>query len=64
LGPAEQALLRSVLSCATIGAPATIRKGLQDFVARTGADELMITSQMFDHGARKRSYELLAGAMG
>ena len=63
VGPAEQALLRGVLSCATIGAHATIRNGLPDFVARTGADELMITSQMFDHGARKRSYELLAGVV-
>ncbi|MES2948943.1 MAG: LLM class flavin-dependent oxidoreductase [Pseudomonadota bacterium] len=60
VGPAEQALLRSVLSCSTIGSAATIRKGLEDFVARTGADELMITSQMFDHTARKRSYELTA----
>lgn len=64
VGPAEQALLRSVLSCSAIGAPATIRKSLQNFVERTGADELMITSQMFDHKARKRSYELAAGAMG
>ncbi len=63
VGPAEQALLNSVLSCATIGSPATIRKGLQDFVARTGADELMITSQMFDHTARKHSYALMAQAM-
>ena len=40
-----------------------VRKGLQDFVARTGADELMITSQMFDHAARKLSYVLAAQAM-
>ncbi|MES2585154.1 MAG: LLM class flavin-dependent oxidoreductase [Pseudomonadota bacterium] len=63
VGPAEQALLRSVLSCTAIGSAATIRKGLQDFVARTGADELMITSQMFDHTARKHSYALAAQAM-
>ncbi len=63
VGPAEQALLRSVLSCTAIGSPQTIRKGLQDFVARTGADELMITSQMFDHAARKHSYALTAQAM-
>jgi len=63
VGPAEQALLRSVLSCTAIGGPASVRKGLQDFVAHTGADELMITSQMFDHAARKRSYELTAGVM-
>ena len=63
LGPAEQALLRSVLSCTAIGTAATVRAGLQEFVARTGADELMITSQMFDHAARKHSYTLTAQAM-
>ena len=60
LGPAERALLDSVLSCAAIGAPATVRASLEAFVARTGADELMITSQMFDHAARLRSYEITA----
>ena len=34
---------------------------VEAFVARTGADELMITSQIFDHRARLKSYELLAG---
>jgi luciferase family oxidoreductase group 1 len=60
VGPAERALLDSVLSCAAIGSPETVRRGLQDFIDRTGADELMITSQMFDHGARLRSYEIAA----
>jgi luciferase family oxidoreductase group 1 len=59
-GPAERALLDSVLSCATIGSPATVRQGLKDFIARTGADELMIASQMFDPAARLRSYEIAA----
>jgi luciferase family oxidoreductase group 1 len=58
--PAARALLDSVLSCATIGSPATVREGLKAFIARTGADELMITSQMFDHRARLRSYEIAA----
>jgi luciferase family oxidoreductase group 1 len=60
VGPAERALLDSVLSCATIGPPETVRRGLQEFIERTGANELMITSQMFDHGARLRSYEIAA----
>ena len=63
VGPAERALLDSVLSCATIGSPTTIAQGLNDFVERTGADELMITSQMFDHTARKHSYAIAAGVM-
>jgi alkanesulfonate monooxygenase SsuD/methylene tetrahydromethanopterin reductase-like flavin-dependent oxidoreductase (luciferase family) len=60
LGPAERALLDSVLSCSAIGAPATVTAQLQAFVARTGADELMITSQIFDHTARLRSYQIAA----
>jgi luciferase family oxidoreductase group 1 len=60
LGPAERALLDSVLSCSAIGAPATVAAQLQAFVARTGADELMITSQIFDHAARLRSYQIAA----
>ena len=61
VGPAERALLDSVLSCAAIGAPDTVRASLNTFIARTGADELMITSQIFDHAARLRSYEITAG---
>ncbi|MEY4884087.1 MAG: hypothetical protein RIS34_1941 [Pseudomonadota bacterium] len=60
VGPQERALLDSVLSCSAIGAPATVRASLKAFIARTGADELMITSQIFDHAARLRSYEITA----
>ena len=60
VGPAENALLDSVLSCSAVGSPATVREGVRAFVERTGADELMITSQVFDHEARLRSYEILA----
>ena len=42
------------------GSPETVRRGLEAFIARTGADELMSTSQIFDHAARLRSYELTA----
>jgi luciferase family oxidoreductase group 1 len=61
VGPQERALLDSVLSCSAIGAPATVRASLKAFIDRTGADELMITSQIFDHSARRRSYEITSG---
>ena len=61
VGASENALLDSVLSCSAVGSPETVRAGVDTFIARTGADELMITSQVFDHAARLRSYELLAG---
>jgi luciferase family oxidoreductase group 1 len=61
LAPPERAMLDSVLSCSAIGAPETVAQRLREFIARTGADELMITSQIFDHAARLRSYEITAG---
>ena len=60
LGAQESAMLEQVLSCSAIGAPATVRCALDAFIARTGADELMVTSQIFDHAARLRSYEITA----
>ncbi|MGI4849332.1 MAG: LLM class flavin-dependent oxidoreductase [Janthinobacterium lividum] len=63
IGAPEHALLDQMLSCAAIGTQHTVREQIDAFVARTGADELMITSQIFDHGARLRSYEITAAAM-
>jgi luciferase family oxidoreductase group 1 len=62
LGPTGQSILSHALSCSVVGAPATVKAGLRDFVARTGADELMVTAQVFDHKARLRSFELTAEA--
>jgi luciferase family oxidoreductase group 1 len=59
LPPQGRALLDSLLSCSAIGSPATVRGQVEAFVDRTGADELMITSQIYDHAARLRSYALL-----
>lgn len=47
-----------------VGTKDQVREKLSALVAATKADELMITSMIFDHGARKRSYELLAEAFG
>jgi luciferase family oxidoreductase group 1 len=61
LSPPERSMLDSVLSCSAIGSPDTVAAQLKAFVERTGADELMVTSQIFDHAARLRSYEITAG---
>jgi luciferase family oxidoreductase group 1 len=60
IGPQERALLDQVLSCSAIGSAATVSAQLKAFIAHTGADELMITSQIFDHAARLRSYQITA----
>jgi alkanesulfonate monooxygenase SsuD/methylene tetrahydromethanopterin reductase-like flavin-dependent oxidoreductase (luciferase family) len=60
LDPYARAMLADALACSIVGGPATVRRELQAFIASTGADELMVTAQIFDHGARKRSFEILA----
>ncbi len=60
IGPQERAILDQVLSCASIGNPEVVRTDLDNFIQRTQADELMITSQIFDHAARLRSFEIAA----
>ncbi len=61
--PMERANVDHALSCAVVGGPETVRRGLQAFAARTGADELMATAQIFDPAARLRSYEIAAQAV-
>jgi luciferase family oxidoreductase group 1 len=58
-----KAILRQALSCSVVGSPETVKTGVEDFIQRTGADEIMVTGQIFDHKARIRSYEILAVAM-
>ncbi len=60
LDPSARSILGQALSCAIVGSHDTVRQGLDAFLARTGADELMVTAQVFDHAARVRSFEILA----
>jgi alkanesulfonate monooxygenase SsuD/methylene tetrahydromethanopterin reductase-like flavin-dependent oxidoreductase (luciferase family) len=60
LDASARAMLGHALAEAVVGSPETVRHGVEDFIARTGADELMVTAQVFDHAARVRSYEILA----
>jgi luciferase family oxidoreductase group 1 len=61
LDPVARSMLDDALSCAVVGSPETVRQGIEAFAARTGADELMLTAQVFDHTARVRSFEIAAG---
>jgi luciferase family oxidoreductase group 1 len=58
LEPQHRHILADVLARAVVGSPQTVRAGLRAFAEQHGADELMLTSQIFDHAARKRSYEI------
>jgi luciferase family oxidoreductase group 1 len=58
--PLQAAMLDDILACAAVGAPDTVLRRLQDLITRTGADELILTSQIHDHRARLRSFEIAA----
>jgi luciferase family oxidoreductase group 1 len=62
LQPGDRQMVDEVLSVSAVGSPETVSQKLEEIVDRTGADELMLTSQIYDHGARLRSFELTAGA--
>ncbi len=59
--PTEKLQASRMLGCSFVGAPKTVESGLREFIAKTGVDELMVSSAIYDHAARLRSYELLAG---
>jgi alkanesulfonate monooxygenase SsuD/methylene tetrahydromethanopterin reductase-like flavin-dependent oxidoreductase (luciferase family) len=59
--PMEKLQASSMLACSFVGSPQTIQRGLERFVEHTAADELMVASAIYDHSARLRSYEMLAG---
>ncbi len=61
LAPQGRKLLEQVLSCSAIGAPGKVADRIKAFVEQTGADELILTSNMHDHAARLRSIEIAAG---
>jgi luciferase family oxidoreductase group 1 len=57
--PAEKAQAMQMLSCSFVGSRDTVAAGLEAFIQRTRADELMIAGAVYDHAARLRSYELV-----
>src|ERR1700723_584350 len=58
--PVEKAQAMQMLARSIVGSPDTVRAGLAALLAETGADELMIVSDVYDHSARLHSYELIA----
>ena len=62
LAPFERAMLDDMLSFSVVGTRDQVRAGLAGIVDRTGADELMVASQIYDHAARLTSYAIAADA--
>jgi luciferase family oxidoreductase group 1 len=62
--PAERGLMARNRARLFVGAKATVRAKLETMIAATKADEVMVTTMIYDHAARRHSYELLAEAFG
>jgi luciferase family oxidoreductase group 1 len=60
--PAEKLMVERALACAVVGDAAAVKEGIAAFVARHRPDELMLTANIFEHAARRRSFEIAAMA--
>jgi luciferase family oxidoreductase group 1 len=61
--PPERAQASAMLTYSFVGGPETVRSGLDAFIERTGVDELIVASAIYDQAARLRSYEILANVL-
>ncbi|NKI16282.1 LLM class flavin-dependent oxidoreductase [Spongiibacter sp. KMU-166] len=64
LSPGERALLADIMRCSAIGDPEMVAREVKNFINDYQVDELIVATQMYDHQARCRSYEILARCMG
>jgi len=58
--PMEEEGVKNAFREAIVGSAATVKRGIEAFLRRTGVDELMVTAAIYDHAARLRSFELVA----
>ncbi len=56
----EKAQVERMTVCSAVGSPATVQKQLAAIIESTKADELILTSQLHDHEARLKSFELIS----
>jgi len=60
--PMEKAQAGRMLARSIVGSPETVRDGIAALVEETGADELIVVSDVYDHALRLRSFEMIAAA--
>ncbi|MEI2386183.1 LLM class flavin-dependent oxidoreductase [Breoghania sp. JC706] len=58
--PMEKARVQEMLRCTFIGAPETLERQLSEFARTVKPDEIIVSSSIYDHAARLKSYEILA----
>jgi luciferase family oxidoreductase group 1 len=58
--PPEKLMVERALACAVVSAADTVEDGIEAFIARHKPDELLITANVFEHAARRHSFEIAA----
>ena len=58
--PVEKLGVECALACAVVGDADSVREGIAAFIARHRPDELLITTNVFEHAARRHSFEIAA----
>lgn len=56
--PQERQHVERMTRCSAVGSPGVVRRWLEGFAAETRADELILAGQIYDHAARRRSFEI------
>ncbi|HEX9978974.1 MAG TPA: LLM class flavin-dependent oxidoreductase [Flavobacterium sp.] len=64
MDPLEEAALQQMIRYSFIGGHEKVRSEMEEFISRTGANELMITTPVYEHAARLRSYEIVSTIFG
>ena len=62
--PPEKLMVERALACAVVGNADTVKEGIEAFIARHKPDELLITANVFEHAARRHSFEIAAEVHG
>ena len=62
--PTDRALIGQNRARLVVGSKPTVMAHLEPLIKATQADEVMVTTMIYDHEARKHSYALLAEAFG
>ncbi len=60
LPPQFQSMLEQIMQGSAVGSPDMVKQGVDRFIERTGADELIISGSIFDSAAREKSYTIAA----
>src|SRR5207253_146549 len=61
---AERAQVGRMTAVSAVGSPDAVRRGLEAVIRSTGADELILAANVYEHAARLRSFELIGGLRG